>query len=52
MNVPQFLQSNKYIMEIVYNKQGLCSECGKHKAMVNYKDNEYCNWYCAKKGNK
>ena len=50
MNVPQFIQSNKHIMDGVYDKQGLCNECGTHKATVNYNDGNYCNWYCAKKG--
>ena len=36
MNVPQFIQSNKHIMDGVYDKQGLCNECGTHKAVVNY----------------
>ena len=27
MNVPQFIQSNKHIMDGVYDKQGLCNEC-------------------------
>ena len=52
MNVPHFLQSNKHIMEIVYNKQGLCYECGNHKSVVNYNNGNYCTWYCAKKDNK
>ena len=29
-----------------------CNECGKIPAKVNYKGNNYCNWYCAKKGEK
>ena len=52
MNVPQFIQSNKHIMDGVYDKQGLCNECGKHTAIVHYENRNYCNWYCAKKGNK
>tara|TARA_Y100001963_G_scaffold33301_1_gene46218 strand:+ start:392 stop:598 length:207 start_codon:yes stop_codon:yes gene_type:complete len=50
--VPQFIQSNKHIMDGVLDKQGLCNECGNHKAVVNYNDRNYCNWYCAKKGEK
>ena len=52
LGVPQFIQSNKHIMDGVYDKQGLCNECGTHKATVNYNDGNYCNWYCAKKGEK
>ncbi len=52
MNVPQFIQSNKHIMDGVYDKQGLCNECGTHKSTINYNDGNYCNWYCAKKGDK
>jgi len=52
MNVPQFIQSNKHIMDGVYDKQGLCNECGEHKATVNYENRNYCNWYCAKKESK
>ena len=52
LGVPQFIQSNKHIMDSVYDKQGLCNECGLHKATVKYKDSNYCNWYCAKKGDK
>ena len=51
MNVPQFIQSNKHIMDGVLDKQGLCNECGTHTAVVNYNDGNYCNWYCAKKSN-
>ena len=28
-----------------------CCKCDK-KAYVNYKDKNYCTWYCAKKENK
>ena len=28
-----------------------CSKCDK-KAYVNYKDKNYCTWYCAKKESK
>ena len=49
MNVPQFIQSNKHIMDSVYDKQGLCNECGTHQSTINYNDGNYCNWYCAKK---
>ena len=28
-----------------------CTKCDK-KAYVEYKNKQYCNWYCAKKGNK
>ena len=52
LGVPQFIQSNKHIMDGVYDKQGLCNECGNHKATVHYNDRNYCNWYCAKKGDK
>ena len=52
LGVPQFIQSNKHIMDGVYDKQGLCNECGTHKATVNYNNGNYCNWYCAKKGDK
>ena len=52
LGVPQFIQSNKHIMNGVYDKQGLCNECGIHKATVKYNDSNYCNWYCAKKGSK
>ena len=30
----------------------MCDKCNKHKACVEYKDKKYCNWYCAKKGDK
>jgi len=52
MNVPQFIQSNQHIMDGVYDKQNLCNECGTHKSTINYNDRNYCNWYCAKKGDK
>jgi len=64
MNVPQFIQSNKHIMDVSYlvtvpgildgvlNSQGLCNKCGEHKAVVYYENRNYCNWYCAKKGDK
>ena len=26
-----------------------CDKCGKIPAKVNYKGNNYCTWYCAKK---
>ena len=52
MNVPQFIQSNNHIMDGVYDKQNLCNECGTHKSTINYNDRNYCNWYCAKKGDK
>ena len=29
-----------------------CKECNKPNPPVEYKDNKYCNWYCAKKENK
>ena len=40
------------ILDGVLNSQGLCNECGTHKATVTYKNRNFCNWYCAKKGNK
>jgi len=40
------------ILDGVLNSQGLCNECGKHKAIVHYQSRNYCNWYCAKKGDK
>ena len=40
------------ILDGVLNSQGLCNECGEHKATVNYNDGNFCTWYCAKKGNK
>ena len=52
MIVPQFIQTNKHIMDSVYDKQCLCNECGQHKATVHYQSRNYCNWYCAKKGDK
>ena len=30
----------------------LCNECETHKSTINYNDKNYCNWYCAKKGEK
>jgi uncharacterized Zn finger protein (UPF0148 family) len=33
-------------------KDNKCDECGKIPAKVNYKGNNYCTWYCAKKGEK
>ena len=30
----------------------MCDKCNKQKACVDYKDKKYCNWYCAKKGDK
>ena len=29
-----------------------CDKCGKIPAQVNYKNKNYCTWYCAKKGDK
>jgi len=29
---------------------GKCDKCKEHSSMITYKDKEYCNWYCAKKG--
>ncbi len=29
-----------------------CSKCGKVPATITYKDNKFCTWYCAKKGDK
>ena len=26
-----------------------CDKCDKPNPAVNYKDKNYCNWYCAKK---
>ena len=40
------------ILDGVLNSQGLCNECGKHKATVYYENRNFCNWYCAKKGKK
>ena len=40
------------ILDGVLNSQGLCNECGKHKAVVHYENRNYCNWYCAKKESK
>ena len=34
------------------NNSKLCQECGSQKATVSYKDKEFCNWYCTKKGTK
>ncbi len=27
-----------------------CDKCNKPNPPVEYKDKNYCNWYCAKKG--
>ena len=27
-----------------------CDKCKKHKPQINYKNKNYCTWYCAKKG--
>ena len=51
MNV-SYLVTVPKILDGVLNSQGLCNECGKHKATVNYKNRNYCTWYCAKKENK
>ena len=40
------------ILDGVLNSQGLCNVSGEHKAVVNYNDGNYCNWYCAKKDKK
>ena len=29
-----------------------CDKCNKPNPPVEYKDKNYCNWYCAKKGDK
>ena len=28
---------------------GKCTKC-EHSSTITYKEKEYCNWYCAKKG--
>ena len=30
----------------------MCNKCKKHKGYIEYKDKNYCTWYCAKKGDK
>ena len=27
-----------------------CEKCEKHSSTINYKNKNYCTWYCAKKG--
>ena len=27
-----------------------CYKCKEHSSVITYKDKNYCNWYCAKKG--
>ena len=29
---------------------GKCDKCKEHNSTITYKEKEYCNWYCAKKG--
>ena len=31
------------------SKSDKCSECGKIPAKIEYKDEKFCTWYCAKK---
>ena len=31
-------------------KSDKCDKCGKIPATINYKNKNYCTWYCAKKG--
>ena len=32
------------------NECDKCDKCGKIPPMIEYKDKNYCTWYCAKKG--
>ena len=27
-----------------------CQKCEKHSSVITYKEENYCTWYCAKKG--
>jgi len=47
-----YLVSVPKILDGVLNSQGLCNECGKLPSKVNYKNRNYCTWYCAKKEDK
>ena len=29
---------------------GKCDKCKEHSSTITYKENNYCTWYCAKKG--
>ena len=31
-------------------KSNKCDECGKIPPSIEYKNKNYCTWYCAKKG--
>ena len=32
------------------NMNDKCTKCKEHSSTITYKDKNYCNWYCAKKG--
>ena len=48
-NIPG-TKSEKYDIKMIWedNKTN-CAKCNKPNPPVNYKNKNYCNWYCAKK---
>jgi len=44
------LKFGGYIMIKVFQEK--CNKCKEHNSMLEYKGGKYCNWYCAKKGDK
>jgi|TARA_Y100000310_G_scaffold155083_1_gene154575 hypothetical protein len=36
-------------MKELEEKNNKCSKCGKHTSVIEYKEKNYCTWYCAKK---
>jgi hypothetical protein len=40
------------MMREINKGKEMCEKCGKHKSVIEYKEKNYCTWYCAKKENK
>ena len=38
------------MLEKEKNMNDKCNKCKEHSSTITYKDKNYCNWYCAKKG--
>ena len=48
----EYIKKGEKIMSLLseWSDSKKCDECKEHSSVIEYKDKNYCTWFCAKKG--